>query len=319
VLSSWLVYEDVKTGGQIVLNLLLLLVIGALWGASFMFIRIAVPEWGPVALIEGRVLLAGLALWLVLTALRRTRPQWRLQWRRYLMLGALSAALPFTLIATAEMHLSASLAAILNATTPLFTLLIGAARGQEPISARRLAGVGLGIAGVAVLVGFGRVTVDGAFVLAVAASLLAAFFYGIGGVYAKQHFAGVAPATVATGQQLSAAALLLPLVVLAPPPQVPTGGTTLAVAGLALPCTAVGFALFYRLVAQSGPTTALTVTYLVPLFGLFWGALVLDEPLNANIVAGMVIVLAGVGLVSRRGTAAAPSGPKVTETEKATT
>lgn len=287
-------------------TLVLLLAVGALWGASFLFIRVAVDEWGPVALIEARVLLAGLALWLALAALRRDRPSWRAQGRRYLVLGALSAALPFTLIAVAELHLTASLAAILNATTPLFTLLIGAARGHETLTARRLAGVGLGIAGVALLVGLGPLRFSPMVLVAVAASLVAAFFYGLGGVYAKQHFAGVAPSAVAMGQQLSAAALLLPCVLLFPPPQPPTAQSTAAVLGLALPCTALGFALFYRLVAQSGPTTALTVTYLVPVFGLLWGALFLDEPLGPSVLAGLLVVLAGVGLVTHR----PPSEPR---------
>lgn len=281
-----------------VVVLVLLLAVGALWGASFLFIRVAVEQWGPVALIEARVLLAGLALWLAVTVLRRTQPAWRAHGRRYLLLGTLSAAVPFTLIAVAELHLTASLAATLNATSPLFTLLIGAARGQERLTLRRLAGVGLGIVGVAVLVGLGPLRPTPTVLFAVAASLLAAFFYGLGGVYAKRHFADIPPTTVATGQQLAAAAVLLPVTLLAPPEAVPDFGTTGAVLGLALPCTALGFALFYRLVAHSGPTTALTVTYLVPLFGLLWGALVLGEPLGPSMLVGLAIVLASLGLIT---------------------
>ena len=190
-------------------DLAALLAVGALWGASFLFIRVAVSDLRPVALIEARTLLAGVALLAVLSWWHRT-PDWRADWRGYLLLGALSAAAPFTLIAFAEVRLTASLAAVLNATTPLFALLLGAARHHEPLTRRRLGGVVLGIAGVAVLVGLGRLHLDAALTLAVAASLLAAALYAAGGVYARTRFTGTPPITVATGQQLAAAALLLP-------------------------------------------------------------------------------------------------------------
>jgi drug/metabolite transporter (DMT)-like permease len=187
---------------------LLLLTVAALWGASFLFMRVAVPVLGPVVLIEARVLLAGLALFVVVALLRQP-PAWRKDWKGYLVLGALAAG-PFTLIATAELRITASLAAILNATVPLFTLLIGAARGQETLTARRLAGVLLGMLGVAVLVGLGPLHPDATLLAATGASLLAALLLAAGGVYAKTRFPTTPPITLATGQQLAAAALLLP-------------------------------------------------------------------------------------------------------------
>ena len=274
-----------------------LLAVAALWGASFLFIRVAVPVLRPVALIEARVLLAGLALLVVVSWLRRA-PAWRRDWQGYLLLGALSAAAPFTLIAAAELRLTASLAAILNATTPLFALLLGAARLREPLTARRLAGVLLGVAGVAVLVGLGPLHVDVPFLAAVAASLAAALLYAAGGVYAKTRFTGTAPITLATGQQLAAAALLLLPTLVLPPAQAPGPGVGAAVLALALPCTALGFGLFYRLVARLGPTGALSVTFLVPVFGLLWGALFLQEQVTVSTGAGLLIVLASVALVT---------------------
>ncbi|WP_207922288.1 DMT family transporter [Saccharopolyspora terrae] len=279
---------------------LLLLAVAALWGASFLFIRVAVTDFGPVALIETRVLLAGVALWLVLSLARRGLPNWRAQGRRYLVLGAVSAGLPFTLIAVAEQELTSGLAATLNATTPLFTLLIGALYGQEQLNARRLAGVLCGVVGVAVLVGLGPLQPSLAVLLAVAASLLAAVCYAIGGVYAKRHFSATPPITVATGQQLGAAAVLLPITPFAMPDKVPSAASAGAAIALALPCTALGFALFYRIVARRGPTTALAVTLLVPPFGLVWGAVFLREPLTPSMLVGLVIVLASVALITRR-------------------
>ena len=274
-----------------------LLAVAALWGASFLFIRVAVPDLGAVALIEGRVLLAGLAL-LAVVAWLRCLPDWRRDWQGYLLLGAVSAAAPFTLIAAAELRLTASLAAILNATTPLFALLLGAARLREPLTSRRLAGVLLGVAGVGVLVGLGPLRLDLSLLVAVAASLLAAVLYAVGGVYAKTRFPGTPAMTLATGQQLAAAALLLLPTLLLPPTHTPDAGVGLAVLALALGCTALGFGLFYRLVARLGPTGALSVTFLVPVFGVLWGALFLHEQVTVGTGAGLLVVLASVALIT---------------------
>lgn len=289
--------DDIAARRPTLLDGLTLLAVAALWGASFLFIRVAVHDLGPVALIEARVALAGLALLVVVAALGRA-PAWRRDWRAYLVLGGVSAAAPFTLIAAAELHITASLAAILNATTPLFALLLAAARLREPLTARRLAGVLLGVAGVAVLVGAGPLRLDRGMLLATAASLLAAFLYAAGGVYARTRFAGTPPVTVAAGQQLGAAALLLAPALALPPAQPPTPQVAAAVVALALACTALGFALFYRLVARIGPTGALSVTFLVPVFGLAWGATFLDEQLTASTGLGLLIVLASVALVT---------------------
>ncbi len=277
-----------------------LLTVAALWGASFLFIRIAVDDLGPVALIEARVLLAGLALLVAVSVLHR-QPAWRRDWKGYLILGGLSAAAPFTLIAAAELEITASLAAILNATTPVFALLLAAVRLQEPLTARRLAGVLLGVAGVVVLVGLGPLQIDRRLIAATAASLFAALLYAVGGVYAKARFATTAPITVATGQQLGAAALLLVPALALPPSRPPTPGATAAVLALALLSTALGFALFYRLVTRLGPTGALSVTFLVPVFGLTWGAIFLGEQVTPGTGIGLLIVLLSITLVTDLG------------------
>lgn len=228
----------------------------------------------------------------------RQQPAWRRDWRGYLILGALSAAVPFALIAVAELRVTASLAAILNATTPLFALLFGAARGHETLTGRRLTGVLLGVVGVAVLVGLGPLELDGSLIAAVGASLLAAVLYALGGIYARTRFPTTVPITVATGQQLGAAALLLLPTLALPPREAPTASVGAAVLALALASTALGFPLFYRLLARVGPAGALSVTFLVPVFGLTWGALFLAEPLTPTTGAGLLIVLASVALVT---------------------
>lgn len=274
-----------------------LLILAALWGASFLFIRVAVPVMGPLALIEARVLLAGLALLAVGLAIRRL-PDVRRDVGGFLILGALSAGVPFTLIAVAELRLTASLAAILNATTPLFALLVSAARLHERLSGRRLVGMLLGVAGVTVLVGWAPLHLDGSLLLATAASLGAALCYAVGGVYAKARFPHTSPLVTATGQQLGAAVLLILPTFAVPPRHQIEPGVALAVIALALACTALGFGLFYRLVNRIGPTGALTVTFLVPLFGLLWGAVFLHEPLTWSTPVGLVLVLVAVSLVT---------------------
>ena len=163
------------------------------------------------------------------------------------------------------------------------------------------AGVGqraAGVAGVAVLVGWSPLRLDGSLLLATAASLAAALCYALGGVYAKMRFPHTPPLVTATGQQLGAAVLLAVPAVALPPWHPVDADIALAVLALALACTALGFALFYRLVSSIGPTGALTVTFLVPLFGLLWGAIFLHEPLTWSTPAGLVLILTAVLLVT---------------------
>jgi len=274
-----------------------LLLLAALWGGSFLFIRIASPALGPLALVDLRVLLAGGAL-LVYAAIARRLPTWRSWWRRYLILGALNAAVPFTLIATAELHLTASLAAILNATTPLFTALVAAVWLKERVTAPKAAGLALGVVGVAVLVGWSPLPPSDAVLLSVGASLLAALFYGLGGVYAKAAFGGVPPLALAIGQQLGAGACLSPFAALTLPAMRPSPGILVAVVVLALLCTALGYLLYFHLIGRVGPTKTLSVTFLIPVFGLLWSALFLREPVGIGTFAGLALILASVTLVT---------------------
>jgi drug/metabolite transporter (DMT)-like permease len=280
-------------------HLLMLASIAAAWGASFLFIRIAAPALGPTRLIEVRMAVAGLAL-LGYALVTRRRPSLEGRSWQWLVIGALWA-LPFVLIAVAELHLTASLAAVLNATTPLFSALVAAVWLRDRLTAAKSAGLLLGLLGVLVVVGWSPRALSLPVVWSAGASLLAAAVYGIAGAYGARAFAGVASLRVATGQLLAGALLLLPIVVISVPARTNrpvTGTVVLAVAGLALPCTAWAFVWFFRLVAELGPTSALTVTFLVPAFGILWGAIFLGERVSWLLVAGLAIVLAGVTLVT---------------------
>jgi drug/metabolite transporter (DMT)-like permease len=280
--------------------------LGALWGGSFLFIRIAVPALGPFLLVELRVGLAAAALILYAMA-AGSMPKIRGRWRSFLVLGFLNAAVPFSLISAAEIYLTASLAAILNATTVMFTAIVAAVWMGDALTARKAIGVVLGIFGVSVLVGWDPLPLNGAVLLAVAAMLLASLSYALGATYAKRSFSGIPPLGMAIGQLGAAGALLLPLAVVSVPERAPSTVVTLSMLGLALLSTAVAYLIYFRLIENVGPTSTLTVTLLVPVFGLLFGVLLLDEPFGIGTLAGLGIILTSVGLIT--GIAPRKKGP----------
>ena len=274
-----------------------LILLGAIWGSSFLFIRVAVPSFGPFLLMEVRVGIAALALAPLAIALGRL-PEVRSRWRQFLVVGIFNAAVPFTLIAFAEIEITASLAAILNSTTVLFSALVAAIWTGDPLTFRKICGVILGVVGVAVLVGLDPLPLNGAVLLAVGASLVAAFFYALFGTFVKRTFSGVRPLTLAFGQQAGAAAWLLLPAAATLPGEAPPLAAALSALGLAILCTAVAYLLYFTLIANVGPTSTLTVTFLSPGFGVLFGVLLLDEPFDLGTFAGLVVILLSVALVT---------------------
>ena len=271
--------------------------LGALWGGSFLFIRVAVPALGPFLLVELRVGLAATALFLFALAVG-SMPKIRSRWRSFLVLGFLNAAVPFSLISAAEIHLTASLAAILNSTTVMFTAIVAAVWMGDALTARKAIGIVLGIVGVSVLVGWDPLPLNGIVLLAVAAMLLASLSYALGATYAKRSFSGIPPLGMAIGQLGGAVVLLLPLAVVSLPEEAPSTVVTLSMLGLALLSTAVAYLIYFRLIENVGPTSTLTVTLLVPVFGLLFGVLLLDEPFGFGTLAGLGIILTSVVLIT---------------------
>jgi drug/metabolite transporter (DMT)-like permease len=275
-----------------------LVLLAAIWGGAFPFMRVAAPVFGPAWTAELRVLLGGLALlaWLRFVGydagLRRHT-------RAYLTIGAFGIALPFALYSFAAMHAPASLLSILNATAPMFGLAWSASFGDERLTLRKVAGLALGLGGVALIARPAGPAEDALFAAAVAAALGACCAYGAVGVLVKRCAGGATPRGMAAGNQLAAALVLLPLLPLLPPPAAPTLLAVANLLALALLASAVAFPLYFRLIADLGATRALTVTYLIPLFGLFWGWLFLGEALPASALAGGALILAGTILVTR--------------------
>jgi drug/metabolite transporter (DMT)-like permease len=274
-----------------------LLLLSALWGGSFLFIRIAAPVLGPVLLIELRVLIAGVAL-LLYMLVTRSPLDLRARWRHYLVIGIINSAIPFTLIATAELFLTAGLAATLNATSPLFGAVVAAMWIKEALTKKKVIGLALGLLGVSVLVGWSPFPFSVTLAVSVAASLAAAACYGIASVYTKVYIRGASSKAVATCSQLGAALFLLPLTFVAPSKHAPTPIVLLAVVALALLGTAVAYLLYFWLIEHAGPTRALTVTFLAPVFGVLWGTVLLSEPLNLSTFIGFGIILIGTGFVT---------------------
>jgi drug/metabolite transporter (DMT)-like permease len=277
-------------------NLLRLFVLAAIWGGSFLFMRIGAPVLGPAVLIEYRVLFAALFLFVVGLVLRK-RLDLKAHWKHYLILGFFNSALPFVLFAFAARTLSASVLSVLNATAPMWGALLGAAWSRQRIGARTALGLVCGTAGVALLVGFDSVSTRPGAGVAVTAALLAALSYSIASLYAKSA-KSVEPFANAHGSMWAAALFVIPVLPFFPQPGEPSLGVMGAVLALGVLCSGIAYLLYFRLIAEVGTTSALTVTFLNPVFGILWGALFLGEVVGWYTVAGSAIVLVGTALVT---------------------
>jgi len=296
------------------IHFVVLTLLGALWGASFLFIGVAVPEFGPSSMMLLRVFIAGLIMLGVARALiprgnLRATLRLRRNWRNYLMVGLFNSALPFTLIAYSELRLPVSTASILNATTPLFTALVAAAVGVETLTGRKIGGAALGLVGVAVLVGGESSALGAGMIVAVLASLAASLCYGIGAVYAARHFSGLSAPLATAVQMLTAAVWLAVPGVASAPTTRPSPVALAALTALILLSTVLAYALYFYLLQRIGPTRTAGVTFLVPVFGSLWAILFLREPFGPGMLVGLVIILLSVGLVMGRGQSDAVADP----------
>ncbi len=273
-----------------------LVVLSALWGGSFLFLRIAAPVFGPVVLAELRAAFAALFLLIVAWTLRRPLDAGR-HWKHFLILGLFNSAVPFLLFSFAAQTLPASVMSILNATSPIWGAIIGAVWMRQLPSGRTVLGLLLGVAGVGLLVGGDRLTVQPGATSAIAAALLASFFYGIATNYAKTATA-VEPFANAHGSMWAAAILIAPAIPFSPLIASPGAGVMAAAAALGIVCSGMAYLLYFRLIKDVGATSALTVTFLIPVFGVLWGSLFLSEAVRWNTIAGAGIIIVGTALVT---------------------
>ncbi len=261
-----------------------------------MFMRLAVPQLGPTWLLELRLVAASLILLLISKALRRPL-NIKKHWRHFLTLGALNTTLPFWAFAYAAQTLPASMLAILNSTAPLWGILIGFLWRGKPITARAVVGLLLGMAGVASLVGLGGLAVQPEALWAVVLTASAAICYGIASSYAE-YAEKVETYANAHGSLWAATLLVLPFMPFAPAPEVWAPGAVAAALVLGVLCTGVAYLLYFHLIATVGAPSALTVGYLIPLWGVLWGWLFLDEAVGLHTLLGAGLVLSGTMLVT---------------------
>jgi drug/metabolite transporter (DMT)-like permease len=278
-------------------HLLGLVVLGALWGASFMFTRVAAPEFGAIMLMAVRVALAAMVL-VPLLLRRRQFGQVLQHWRPIAVMGVLHYAIPFSLFAYSLLTLSAGYASVINASAPLMTGLIGWLWLRERLDASRVTGLVVGVAGVVPLAWEKLAVGSGSVTLAVCASLLAAFCYGLAAVFAKKKLAGVDPTAIAGGSMVAATLVLLPLSFVFWPAAMPSVAAWSMAGALGVVCTAGAFVLYFRLIAQIGPSRAITVTFLIPVFAVLFGAVFLGEEISASIIVGGLVVALGTALAT---------------------
>jgi drug/metabolite transporter (DMT)-like permease len=278
-----------------------LLLLGAVWGASFLFIKIGVQEMPPEMLVTLRLVVAAAILLATLYARGLRLPRGRRMWGHFLFTGSVGLIAPYVLITWGEQSISSGMAAILNATTPLFTVLLAYLwTREERLTAAKLLGVAVGFAGVVVAIGVADLRLGSAGLPGQLAVLLAAACYGANAVYSRRAFRGVPPLVSATGQMFAGALLLTPfaLALRGIPARLPSATALGAVLALAVLGTALAYILVYWLIERLGATRTSMVTYLLPPFALLYGALFLSEPVHLNALLGLALVVAGILLAN---------------------
>lgn len=280
-----------------------LFVLGAIWGASYMFIKVGVSEIPPFSFVEGRLLIASLALIAVIRWRGETIPPSRREWMPLIAMGIFNGVIPYTMITWGETHITSGLAAILTAAMPLFTLLLAHWwTHDERLTWLKLLGVLVGFAGVVVIfVPELRQGIQLEF-WGQLAVVIAAASYAVATLVARKFLKGVSHVMASTGQMASAAVMMFPLALVfdAPwnlRPSLPALGSLLT---LALLGTSFAYVLYYWLIEHTGATRTSLVTYLIPIFGLFWGVVVLSETIELEAIAGLILIIIGVVLVNRK-------------------
>lgn len=280
----------------------LLLLLSVLWGGSFLFVGIAVKDLSPLVIVMARVVIAAAVLLPIHLALIGPLPRDRATWTAIIGMSVLNNVIPFTLIVTGQTMISSGLASVINATTPLFGVAILAAAGREPLVMRKLAGIAIGVAGVAILKG-GTLLGEGSQSVGILCCLGAAASYGFGSLWAKITLKGAAPLSMATGQLLCSS-LIMAAVAFAfdEPSQLlrASWASWAALLGLAVLATSLAYILFFRVVARSGPANVLLVTMMIPVSAIAMGVAVLGETLGPRELAGTAIIMLALLIIDGR-------------------
>jgi drug/metabolite transporter (DMT)-like permease len=270
--------------------------LAAIWGGSYALMRVVAPVFGGLGTSWLRITIAGVALF-AYARITRADMAWRRYWRDYLLVGLLSSAIPFALIAYAMKSLSAGYGAMINALAPFFGMVFAVLMLREPLTARRVAGLAAGFAGVTLLVNLGPLALNRSTLMAIAACVLATLSYGFISVYIKKHIHGAPNMGMAGATLLLAAVVMTPIAAPLTPWAVPSPLVAACLLALGLVCSGIAYLLYYRLIRDVGPTKAISVTFLVPFFGVLWGAIFFAERLTIGAALGGALILAGMALV----------------------
>jgi drug/metabolite transporter (DMT)-like permease len=278
------------------INILSLFTLAALWGGSFLFVRIAANPLGPAVLIETRVAFAALTLLVVSFFLKKSL-HFMSNIKHFLILGLFNSALPFLLFAYSAQILNVSTLAILNSTAPIWGAIIGAVWTRTWLTKEVVFGLVLGMIGVSVLVGWEAINIGDEAIIPMIAALMGAFSYGVATNYAK-NAPSVEPFNNAHGSMWASVILVLPLVPFMPVREVVSVDIVFAVFALGAVCTGLAYLLYFRLIKELGASSALTVTFIIPVFGILWGYLFLGETVGINAIIGTVLVVTGTMFVT---------------------
>ena len=278
-----------------------LLLLGALWGGSFLFMRMGAVEFGPLALVFVRVA-GATALLLPLLLMRGEGAALRTHWRPLVVVGIINSVVPFVLFSVAALVLSAALMSVFNATAPIWGAVVAWLWLGERLTASRMLGLAIGIAGVVAL-SWGKADFKpGAHgvssALAVAACITATLFYGVGANHTRKYLKGVPAMAVAAGSQLVATIVVLMPALMTWPKQTPSVAAWAGATALALICTGLAYVLYFRLIAHAGATQAVSVTFLIPGFAMLWGWLALAEHPTPTMLLGCAVILLGTALAT---------------------
>lgn len=277
-------------------NIGYLLLLGAIWGGSFLFMRISAPEFGIYALVEVRTVLAAL----VLLPFVVLKGQWRgiiTHWKAIAGVGAVNTAIPFVLFNYSSLHLEVGVNAILNATAPMFGALVAVVWLGDKLTKLSVLGVCLGFLGVSVI-SMHNVTGASTSLLPIFTALLATLCYGIAASMMKRYLGGKPPIMIAAGSQVYASLFLLPFALMTWPQQMPSSQAWSSAIALAIAGTGLAYLLYFTLIANVGPAKAISVAYLVPMFGIVWGVVFLGEQLSLSTLAGGGLILLGIALTT---------------------
>lgn len=285
------------------IDLAKLVFLAAIWGGSFIFLRVAVPELGPIFTAMLHTSLAGVALF-VFASMAGVTMNWRRNTKAFAIVGLFATALPFSCFSFASLYLPATYSALLNSTAPLFGALFSVLWLAERLTLRKLAGLALGMAGVAVLVGAGALALDAKTLLAAAACLFAAACYAISSIIVKKTgrpelgvSGGVHPIAMAAGSMAWGALIMAPTIPFTLPAVVPSAMALSCITALSLLSSGIAQAIFIPLIVRIGPTRAMSVSFLIPLFSMLWGLVFLHEAVQVSTLIGGATVLAAMGLV----------------------